>query len=147
MLEDLVDGKLTLVYVMAWCPRKQSITWANAEPFLCHHTASLSHNELSSHDKRDGYSSYNKIIPLLQAYNDPRLRETADQLIQAQDEIDQLHAELRERDGQIHEEIGNTEQSQQTIGEWTRWGKEKNCQILLTYHIGKPRICKYISTL
>ena len=36
---DFTDDKLTLVQVMAWCRRKQAITWANVHPDICRHMA------------------------------------------------------------------------------------------------------------
>ena len=42
---DHTYDKSTLVQVMAWC-RQATSTWANADPDLCHHMASLGHNEL-----------------------------------------------------------------------------------------------------
>ena len=44
---DCSDGKSTLVQVMAWAVRQQAITWANVDPDLCCHMASLGHNELT----------------------------------------------------------------------------------------------------
>ena len=44
MPENFTDDKSTLVQVMAWC--LQAITWANIDPDLCCHMASLGHNEL-----------------------------------------------------------------------------------------------------
>ena len=44
---DLTDDKSTLVEVMAWCRQAQAITWANVDPVLCHHMASLGLNELT----------------------------------------------------------------------------------------------------
>ena len=41
---DLTDDKSTLVQVMAW---QQAITWANVDPDLCRHMASLGPNELT----------------------------------------------------------------------------------------------------
>ena len=38
---DLTDDKSTF--------RQQAITWANVDPDLCHHMASLGHNELTHH--------------------------------------------------------------------------------------------------
>ena len=47
MTLDLTEDKSTLVQeVMAWCLRQQAIAWANVDPDLCHHMASLGHNEL-----------------------------------------------------------------------------------------------------
>ena len=43
----LTDGKSTLVQVMAWCLRQQAITWANVDPDLWRHVASLGHIELN----------------------------------------------------------------------------------------------------
>ena len=48
---DLTDAESILVQVMAWClmlgaVRQQAITWANVDPDLCCHMASLGHNEL-----------------------------------------------------------------------------------------------------
>ena len=44
---DLTDDKTTLVQVMAWCVRQQAITWADVDPDLCRHMASLGPNELT----------------------------------------------------------------------------------------------------
>ena len=41
-----IDGKSTLVLKVAWCLQHQAIIWANADPDLCHHMASLCHIEL-----------------------------------------------------------------------------------------------------
>ena len=46
MLLDLTDDKSTLVQVMAWWHQAKAITWANVDPDLCRHMASLGHNEL-----------------------------------------------------------------------------------------------------
>ena len=43
MFLERTDSRLTLVQVMAWC--RQAITWANVDPNLCQHMASLDHNE------------------------------------------------------------------------------------------------------
>ena len=40
------DDKSTLVQGMAWCHQATTITWANVDPDLCCHMASLGHNEL-----------------------------------------------------------------------------------------------------
>ena len=40
---------------MAW---QQAITWANADPDLCHYMVSLGHNELSLRDFLNFYSKY-----------------------------------------------------------------------------------------
>ena len=42
---DLTDDKSTLVQVMAWCRQATTITWANADPDLCHQMVSLDLNE------------------------------------------------------------------------------------------------------
>ena len=47
MPENATDEKLTLVQVMACC-HQQAITWTNVDPDICHHMASLCHNELNS---------------------------------------------------------------------------------------------------
>ena len=44
MLQNLTNEKWTLVQVMLI--RQQTTTWANADPDLCRHMASLGHNEL-----------------------------------------------------------------------------------------------------
>ena len=44
---DLTDGKSILVQVMLGAIRQQAITWANVDPDLCRHMASLGLNELS----------------------------------------------------------------------------------------------------
>ena len=46
MFLDLTDDKSTLVQVMLGAIRQQAITWANVDPDLCRHVASLGHNEL-----------------------------------------------------------------------------------------------------
>ena len=43
---DFTDDQSTLVQVMAGAVRHQTITWANVDPDLCRHMASLGHNEL-----------------------------------------------------------------------------------------------------
>ena len=43
---DLTDHTSTLVQVMAWCCQATSHYWANVDPDLCCHMASLGHNEL-----------------------------------------------------------------------------------------------------
>ena len=43
---DLTDGESTLVQVLACCLRQQAIIWANINPVLCRHMASLDHNDL-----------------------------------------------------------------------------------------------------
>ena len=43
---DHAYDKSTLVQVISWCRQATSITWANVDPDLCHHMASLGHNEL-----------------------------------------------------------------------------------------------------
>ena len=48
MLLDIND-KSILVQVMAVAIRQQVITWANVDPHLCHHMASLGHNVLKYH--------------------------------------------------------------------------------------------------
>ena len=45
---DLTDDKSTLVQVMA-------ITWANVDPDLCRHMASLGHSELSNNSQHLWY--------------------------------------------------------------------------------------------
>ena len=47
MPQDLADDKSSLVQVMAWCVRQQAITWANVDPDLCRHMASLGPSELN----------------------------------------------------------------------------------------------------
>ena len=46
MPQDLTDDESTLVQGMAWCHQamQQAITWANVDPDLCYHMASLGHN-------------------------------------------------------------------------------------------------------
>ena len=44
---DFTDDQSTLVQVMAWAVRQQAITWANVDPDLCCHMASLGPSELS----------------------------------------------------------------------------------------------------
>ena len=41
VLPNLIDDKSTLVQVMAWCRQ------AKVDPGVCHHMASLGHNELT----------------------------------------------------------------------------------------------------
>ena len=43
---DLTDDKSTLVQEWLGAVRQQAITWANVDPDLCRHMASLGHNEL-----------------------------------------------------------------------------------------------------
>ena len=43
---DFTDDQSTLVQVMACAVRQQAITWANVDPDICRHMASLGHNEL-----------------------------------------------------------------------------------------------------
>ena len=45
---DLMDDKSTLVRVMLGVIRQQAITWADVDPDLSGHMASLGHNELRS---------------------------------------------------------------------------------------------------
>ena len=48
MTMDLTDGKSTLVQVMAWCRQATSHYLSQCwHPDLCHHMASLGHNELN----------------------------------------------------------------------------------------------------
>ena len=42
---DVTDDKPTLIQVVAWCCKQQAITWANFDPDLCRHMASLGPNE------------------------------------------------------------------------------------------------------
>ena len=44
---DLTEDKSTLVQVMACAVRQQAITWASVDLDLCHHMASLGHNEFA----------------------------------------------------------------------------------------------------
>ena len=39
------DNQSSLVQVMAWCHQATSITWANVDPYHCHHMVSLDQNE------------------------------------------------------------------------------------------------------
>ena len=41
---ELMDGKSTLFQVMSW---QQAITWASIDPVVCHHVASLHHDEFN----------------------------------------------------------------------------------------------------
>ena len=43
---NTIDNRLTLAQIVAWCPRLHAVTWANIDQDLCHHMASLGHNEL-----------------------------------------------------------------------------------------------------
>ena len=43
---DLTDEKSTLVQIMAWCRQATTITWANVDPDLCLHMASLGPSEI-----------------------------------------------------------------------------------------------------
>ena len=43
---DFTEDLSTLVQVMACGVKQQAITWANVDPDLCRHMASLGHNEL-----------------------------------------------------------------------------------------------------
>ena len=36
---------------MVWCRQATTITWANVDPDICRHMASLGHNELKSQPK------------------------------------------------------------------------------------------------
>ena len=47
MPQNLTNKKSTLVQVMVWCRQATSLTWANVDPDLCHHMASLGHTELN----------------------------------------------------------------------------------------------------
>ena len=47
MPQNLTNEKSTLVQVMSWC--HQAITWANIDPDLCCHMASLGYKELICH--------------------------------------------------------------------------------------------------
>ena len=47
MPRNTSDDKSTLIYAMAWCSQTTSITWANIDPDLWCHIASLGHNELN----------------------------------------------------------------------------------------------------
>ena len=47
---DFTDDQSTLVQLIG-VVRQQAITWANVDPDLCHHLASLGHNELSQRFK------------------------------------------------------------------------------------------------
>ena len=42
-----MDDESTLAQVMACCWQQQAITWANVDPDLSGHMASLGHNELT----------------------------------------------------------------------------------------------------
>ena len=46
MPHNINDAKPTLMQVMAWCRQ----TWANVDPDLYRHMASLGHNELTIND-------------------------------------------------------------------------------------------------
>ena len=59
---DPTDGKSTLVKVMAWRLRQQAITWANVDPNLCHHMASLGNNELNDDEHKNGGVFYTPTI-------------------------------------------------------------------------------------
>ena len=41
--QDFTDDESTLVQVMGWCRVHQAITWANDDPDLSHHIASICH--------------------------------------------------------------------------------------------------------
>ena len=41
------DDKSALLQLMALCVRQQAITWANVDPVLSQHMASLGHNDLT----------------------------------------------------------------------------------------------------
>ena len=43
---DLTDDKSAMVQGMVWCRQEKSIAWANVDPDLCRHMASLGHSEL-----------------------------------------------------------------------------------------------------
>ena len=45
MALDLTDDKSTLIQLMAGVVRQQAITWANVDPDLHRHMASLGHSE------------------------------------------------------------------------------------------------------
>ena len=45
---DFTDDQSKLVQVMACVVRQQAITWGNVDPDLCHHMASLGHNEFNA---------------------------------------------------------------------------------------------------
>ena len=49
MPQDLTIEKSTLVQVMLGTLRQQAITWANVDPNLCCHMASLGNNELKAY--------------------------------------------------------------------------------------------------
>ena len=44
--KNLTNKKLTLLQVMAWCLNATSHSWANFDPDLCYHMASLGHHDL-----------------------------------------------------------------------------------------------------
>ena len=48
MWQDLTDNYSTMFQVKVWC--QQAITWANFDPDLCRHMASLGHNGLALHN-------------------------------------------------------------------------------------------------
>ena len=49
MPQDTFDDMSTLVQVIALCLQQQAITWANVDPDLSRHMASLGHRELNRH--------------------------------------------------------------------------------------------------
>ena len=48
MPQSLTNKTSTLVQVMAQCRQANTFTWIKADPDLCHHMPSFSHNELTS---------------------------------------------------------------------------------------------------
>ena len=56
MSRELID-MLRLILVMAWCRRKQSITWANVGPDLCRHLTSPGHNEFNQYPQHQVHVS------------------------------------------------------------------------------------------
>ena len=57
---DFTDKQSTLVQVMAWCRQAKSHTWANVDPDLCHHMASLSHNKLNMKEPMSIYLNWTR---------------------------------------------------------------------------------------
>ena len=60
----------------------------------------------------------NSVVVFFQSYEDARVAQAAEDLSIAQDEIDALHSQLREKDKQLRAEIRHSDRSQQTISEY-----------------------------
>ena len=65
MQQNILDGKLALFRVMAWCRRRQAITWFNVNADLCRHMTRCGHHGLNMLQMMPVFVEFNCVLAVI----------------------------------------------------------------------------------